>query len=301
MEIQIVEFFKSWSCKFCDVLFSFTNLLGEDLFFYLVFFMLYWAYRKEYVYKFALVYAVNSAFNVVFKKIVKRPRPIGATADGYSFPSGHSQSYSAVGTSLLYEANKNHYPAKKWLRIEFLIEVIVCGLLVAIGRMYFGQHYLTDVIAGLMFGVIVTVLVTYILDLIIERVKKNPKITLGKVLLCILPLVIVGYVVVACTNIFEDPEDLAKIYRIVGIYCAVVVSYFVDKKWIQYNPDDTIKNKMLKLGSGMATMIVLYVMFAKDANVNAFLPIYYFIIGIVGLIVLPWIFKTIKNPEEVKE
>ena len=291
MEIQIVEFFKSWSCKFCDLLFSFTNILGEDLFFYLVFFILYWCYDRRFALKYSLVYLGSCASNVLLKKLIGRPRPIGATATGKSFPSGHAQSYASVGTGLLYEANKHKFPAKRWQRIEFLIEFIVFGVLVAIGRMYFGQHYLTDVVAGLLIGAIITILITYVVDIIISK----SKISLDKFLLILVPIVAVAYVVVACTNIFDAPDDLAKIYRMVGIFFSVVVGHFVDKKWIKYSCEDTMKNRLLKAVFGSATLMMIFSLWLREVEVNALLPVYYFVVGLVGTVVLPWIFKTIKN------
>ena len=299
MELQIVEFFKSWSCKFCDLLFSFTNILGDDLFFYLIFFLLYWLYKKEFAFKYSLVYLVNCGFNMCLKKVVGRPRPIGSTEGGYSFPSGHSQSFASVGTGLMYEAHKNNFPKKKWMRIELLVEFIICACLVGIGRMYFSQHYLTDVIAGIVLGVVVTITVTYILDIIIDRLK-NSKITLDKILLVCLPILVVCYVVVALTNIISDPDDLVKIYRGIGIFASVIIGYFIDKKWIKYSTEDTAKNKFIKGFAGSAVIMVMYMLMARYEDVDAMLPVYYFIIGIVATVVLPWIFKTIKNEPTIE-
>lgn len=299
MEIQIVEFFRSWSSVFCNFLFTFTNLLGEDLIFYLIFFALYWTYKKEFALKYGSVYLFSCACNLGLKKIVKRPRPIGYQNSlfpetGYSFPSGHSQSFSSVGAGLLYEANKNQFPKKRWMRIELLFEFIIFGALVGIGRIYWGQHYLTDVLAGLILGVMITVAATYLLDIVIEKLK-GTKITLEKVLLFIVPFVVVGYIVVITTNIFDDPDNLAKIYRMIGIYLSVVVGYFIDKKWIQYTPEDTAKNKLIKICAGSAVLMVFYVIVISNAAIDAFLPVYYFVLGLIATVVLPWIFKTIKN------
>ena len=294
MELQIVEFFKSWSCKFCDVLFAFTNVLGEDLFFYLIFFALYWAYDKRFAYKYGLVYFGSCVFNIGFKKLVGRPRPIGATASGYSFPSGHSQSFSTVATGLVYEANKKQFPAKKWQRIEFMTECVIVGLLVGIGRMYWGQHYLTDVLAGLILGVVFTTLVIYLLDVFIPR----SKISLDKFMLILLPILVIAYVVIATTNIINDPEDLAKIYRAIGLTLSVVVGYFIDKKWIQYSTEDTMKNKLTKMIAGSAVLMMIYSFVLRDLSINALYPVYYFIVGLIATVVLPWIFKSLKNPTE---
>lgn len=294
MEIQIVEFFKSWSCTFCDILFAFTNILGEDLFFYLVFFALYWVYDKKFAFKYGLVYFGSCIFNMGFKKLVGRARPVGATASGYSFPSGHSQSYATVATGLIYEANKKKFPEKRWQRIEFLTECIVVGLLVGIGRMYWGQHYLTDVLAGLIIGVVFTTLAMYLLEVLISKTK----ISLDKFLLILLPILIVVYIVIVATNLFEDVDTLAKVYRAIGLTLAVIVGYFADKKWVKYSTEDTMKNKMTKMIAGSAVLMMIYSFVLNGLEVNALYPVYYFIVGLIAMIVLPWIFKTFKNPVE---
>ena len=211
MEIQIVEFFRSWSCSFCNFLFAFTNLLGEDLIFYLIFFALYWAYKKEFAFKYGAVYFFSCFCNIGLKEVVRRPRPMGHENSifpetGYSFPSGHSQSYSSAGAGLLYEAHKNQFPKKKWMRVELLFEFLIFGALVGIGRIYWGQHYLTDVLAGLILGVIITVAATYILDVIINKLKGS-KITLEKILVFLVPFVVIGYIMVITLDIFDDPES----------------------------------------------------------------------------------------------
>jgi len=306
MEIQIVDFFRSWSCTFCNFFFALTNLLGEDLIFYLVFFALYWTYKKEFAFKYGSVYLFSCACNLGLKKIIKRPRPIGHQNSifpetGYSFPSGHSQSYSSVAAGLVYEAHKNQFPKKRWMRVEILCELIIFGALVGIGRMYWGQHYLTDVLAGLILGVMITVAATYLLDVVIDKLK-GTKITLDKVLIFLVPFVVIGYVLVITLDIFDDPDNLAKIYRMIGIYLSVVVGYFIDKKWIKYTTEDTIKNKFIKIYAGTAVLIVFYAMVIYKAEINAFLPIYYFVLGLIATVVLPWIFKTIKNePQQLED
>ena len=292
MELQIVEFFKSLSCKFCDVLFSFTNILGEDLFFYLVFFALYWAYKKEFAFKYALVYFSSCLLNIGFKSVVRRVRPIGATASGYSFPSGHAQSFSTVATGLLYESNKKNFLTKRWQRIEFFLECLIGALLVGIGRMYWGQHYLTDVVAGIIIGFVFTIFITYIIDIVLSKIK----VSLKKVFLVIAPILVVGYIVIATTNLIKDIDALAKVYRAIGISLSVIVAYFIDKKWLQYSTEDTMKNRLSKIIAGSAVLMMIYSLFLRDLAVDVLYPVYYFMLGIVALVILPWIFKTIKNP-----
>ena len=86
-----------------------------------------------------------------FKDLFHRPRPFLTvkglvpvlTPHGFSFPSGHATLAAAMAVVLAY-----HFPKARYL-------VIGVALLVGISRIYFGVHYLSDVLAGFMLGIIV--------------------------------------------------------------------------------------------------------------------------------------------------
>ena len=46
---------------------------------------------------------------------------------------------------------------------------------------------------------------------------------------------------------------------------------------------------------GSAVLITGYVLFIQNAPINALTPVYYMVLGLVATVVLPYIFKTIKN------
>lgn len=110
------------------------------------------ARRAAYVF---LVVAASGLFVDIIKPVFGRVRPtllfsdhlygftgIGAHSNHWSFPSGHSTTVAALAwaLSLLYP---RLMPA--W---------IAAALLVAFSRIALDQHYLSDVIAGLYFGVV---------------------------------------------------------------------------------------------------------------------------------------------------
>lgn len=85
------------------------------------------------------------------KKLVGRPRPEGdflSFASGYSFPSGHamvSMFFYGFLAFLLYRQGSR---LSRWLGhiLVFLI------FLIGFSRIYLNVHFLTDVIAGFIFG-----------------------------------------------------------------------------------------------------------------------------------------------------
>ncbi len=123
----------------------------------IILFMLWRGWRTEAV--FTALATLGGFTSEIVKNIVDRPRPDKAysanvavsMASGYSFPSGHVTSYSALYGFLFYLAVTllaNIY-LLKWLVLA------VCGALIVLvgpSRVYMGQHWASDALAGYALG-----------------------------------------------------------------------------------------------------------------------------------------------------
>jgi len=90
---------------------------------------------------------------LIVADIVKRPRPLVSHLDTHlptsAFPSGHVAATTClyVGLAILVIGH-----ARGWWRYLFLIPAIVMPVLVALARLYRGEHHPTDILASLLFA-----------------------------------------------------------------------------------------------------------------------------------------------------
>jgi undecaprenyl-diphosphatase len=100
----------------------------------------------------AVMFGELAAF-LVIAAIVKRPRPDVPNLDAHlptsAFPSGHMAATTClyVGIAILVIGH-----ARGWWRYLFLIPAIVMPVLIAVARMYRGEHHPTDILASVLFA-----------------------------------------------------------------------------------------------------------------------------------------------------
>lgn len=119
----------------------------------------------------ALIFATTFN-NLVLKGIFERTRPyevveglncVIENMKSFSFPSGHTSSSFAAAT-ILYTQLPRRYG----------IPAFILASLIAFSRMYLGVHYLTDIIGGMLTGIVSAFIVIFIYNKIENGMyKKN--------------------------------------------------------------------------------------------------------------------------------
>ncbi|KAH9995435.1 PAP2-domain-containing protein [Russula compacta] len=100
------------------------------------------------------------AFNLVIKRMVKQGRPAGSVANGYGFPSSHSQYMGYFATFLILHLHFRHNfaPSGFWIvdkafRPSVYFALIAWTGIVAYSRYHLSYHSVSQILWGLSIGI----------------------------------------------------------------------------------------------------------------------------------------------------
>lgn len=155
MELQFLNWLQSIRTPFFDKFFSVYTTLGNHAEIWLLIILILFFVKKR---KEAAILAVAAIIieifvvSLVLKPLISRPRPfmfndtinlLIKVPGGSSFPSGHSASSLAVAM-ILYKEN-----------IKYKKTIMFAALLMAFSRLYVYVHYPSDVIVGILAGIVI--------------------------------------------------------------------------------------------------------------------------------------------------
>lgn len=162
IDFSILNFIQEiFRCSFLDVIMPFFSNIGEVGIVWIIIGLIMLFFRKTRSWGIILLCSMLIGYivgEVAFKNIICRVRPcyfvdinmIVSKPHSYSFPSGHSCSSFAAATVLL-KMNK-----------RFGIPSLILASLIAFSRLYNYVHYPTDVLCGIVLGVLCVLLVCYL-------------------------------------------------------------------------------------------------------------------------------------------
>ena len=238
--------------------FSFFTMLGEELVCIGLIGLFYWGFSKEIGKFLGLNLAVSVVWNPMIKNVVLRLRPYfshatikalkpvepskdlyDVAAQGYSFPSGHSENSMVSFGSIALKTKQ------KWLKVV----LFTIPVLVGISRFVLGVHYPTDVVCGWAVGIVIIIVVP-----LLRKVIKNNFLFLGLLLLTGIP----GFFY--CTS-----DDFYTGY---GILLGACVSFIFEERLVKFENTSNVLRAILRTAVGggifMLLNVVLKLPFSKE-------------------------------------
>lgn len=291
-----------------DAFFSLVTLLGDETLFIAIAISVFWCVNKRTGYYLLTVGFFGTLLNQFLKLVCRVPRPwvrdpnftivesAREAASGYSFPSGHTQSITGSMGCLARASKKT------------AVRVICITLiaLTAFSRMYLGVHTPADVGTSLVIG---TVLV-FALYPLFEKSRENPAILMtvvGVLTACSLAYVIFVETYAWPTDM--DPHNLESGikngYTLLGCGLAMLVSFYVESRYINFDEKATWQGQLLKLVLGFA--IVLGIKAGFKPLLESVLPVMparsvrYFLMVIFAACIWPLTFPRLSKIGQKKK
>jgi membrane-associated phospholipid phosphatase len=129
------------------------TFLGDDLFYLTAIPLVYWCIHKSLGADLGALLVLSSVANGVVKSFVKHSRPFWedktlelSAATSFSSPSGHAQSSAALFGYLAW------FLARRRREILWIVMLTLVIILVALSRVYLGDHFPGDVLWGAVVG-----------------------------------------------------------------------------------------------------------------------------------------------------
>ncbi len=293
--MAFLKWLATFRAPFWDDVVATVTLLGEETFFMVLGLLVFWCINKVWGYRFMIIGLCGSVLNQLLKAIFLIPRPwvldpsftiveaAREAADGYSFPSGHTQSAATVFGTLAA------WIGRIWVTVICLLLILAVGF----SRMYLGVHTPLDVGVSFLTGA-VTVLGFVYLFRKAEGSRKR-KILIGVAALA-LAVLLVGYVHLAPVserNIAEfDAHGVVNAWKLLGTLAGMLLAWWVDDRHTHFEVKAVWWAQLCKLAIGFALVMAVRLGLKPILGASAIAgAIRYFLMAVVGGVVWPMTFS----------
>ena len=274
-------------------IFSLITELGDTRVFIFLIVIVWYIYDKRFAKNLAFSLLGSGYVNNLIKDIFQDPRPYTnirdfgdgpeAVAEGYGFPSGHSQTGMAVYGYLAYEAH-----VKKSQILCWIFSILV--YIIAASRIIIGVHDIQDVWGGLTFGYIWLIFVILFEPKLSEIISKMSMV-IKLVLSVVIPIILF---IIA---IFVFPVPTGDYGMMCGAMMGLGLGYTLETEYIKYDPRELdTKQRILNLVIGIVITLILYLGLSFAFPESQIMDlIQYLLLSIILVTLVPWLFIKINR------
>lgn len=255
--MEVLYFLEKIRLPFLNELMLAITTLGEETAFLVIALIVFWCVDKRRGYYLLSVGYIGTIISQFMKLCCRVPRPwvkdsnftileqAREAADGYSFPSGHTQSAVGIFGSLAHTENRS------WLRWIF----IIIAALVGFSRMYIGVHTPSDVIVG----AAISIVLIFVIQPIVMKDDKRMTVLIGI-------MTVISCLYIAYVELFPFPADIDKhnlasglknAYTLLGCILGMNVIYYVEKRYINFQEKAAWSVQVIKVIGGLALVLAV--------------------------------------------
>lgn len=296
-QLSLMSTLRSLSNNVLDKLFSIITYLGEPYVIIAVVVIVYFYIDRKLGEKVAFTMIVSNAINNIIKPIACVVRPFnhpacdftpyaGAleSATGYAFPSGHTQ-IAATTYPLVGKLTK---------KTGLLILGIILTILVGISRVWLGVHYPTDVLVGLILGLLFSLILFNVFDKIWDNEKTKNIIFYTTLGVSLIALIVI--------SIVNPNGDIADLYKSVFLYGGFILAIKLAQKTVPFTSTQSKKIRIIRTLLSLVFVGIVYI--GLKLVFKAFNPsgiasclcdgIRYFCVALMALWFYPFLFRKTK-------
>jgi undecaprenyl-diphosphatase len=285
MQVAILEFFQQIGSPFLDILGKIVTMAGEQVLFIAVISCIYWNISKASGYAMTFTLMVSTVANGMLKILFHTPRPFQvldavegkrlSTAEGFAFPSGHTQGAATFFTSTsIYLGFRRYFPA-----------ALLISILVALSRLYLGVHWPIDVAGGLVLGILFALLIFKRIERMQQDKRRAQRISLITAVASALLLLL--------TLILEWTGTTGHDYfyslnKLLAITLGFSLGSYLERKTTDFSTDAPLSIKVGRYLLGLVgAMLILYGLKLILPSSSITTALRYFLAGFWAFFVYP--------------
>ena len=282
--MEILHFIAQYRTPFFDTLFQAITLFAQETLVVVIICWLYWCLDKRKAYILGFTYFLSGLLVQGLKITFRIPRPwvLDSTfhpvssalsgATGYSFPSGHTQSGTALFSTLGFASRKY---ASKFFYFFFMI-------LIGFSRMYLGVHTPKDVLVSMFLTLGISAFIWYKAGPALTDTTHAKKISLGLLCICLFLGIYTFYLYTTKT---ADPEMAKDALKACGAGLGFAVGYYLECTHIHFSIPKERKQKIIRFLIGLLSVLILMGLFEltlKKFLIGSILSYFLLILWIVA-------------------
>jgi membrane-associated phospholipid phosphatase len=272
-------FLQSFGTPLVDKLFIAITNSGSHPVYFILASIIFWCFSKKTGIR-AMYVILFSAFLAIFaKNILVMPRPPGHLhkmgVEGFGFPSAHAQVTAGFWGYLGGITRKQ----------KIIIIGAAAVILVSLSRVYLGVHYIGDVMAGIVFGLLIALIFlkaeSWFFNMRMDRIEKY-------FIAVMLPAILI--IIAAVSGL-----GLGQLLELWLIMVSSGLGYLLEEERIFLEDTKNNRQRIKRAFTGLLILTFVYMMFYPVSSLEILDFIKYAALGFSSTFVAPWIFVRMER------